>query len=101
MSQTIIITNGAHKRNGSMPPINGEARHFAHQWSWDEVEDNVHQAQNFILYATALGGFTPPIELIGPPNPPEDPRLQQLITVKMAEWARHVRRHFGMDVHVR
>lgn len=101
MAQTVIITNGAHKRNGSMPPMDGEPRHFAHQWSWDENEDNVHQAQNFILYATALGGFTPPIELIRPANPPEDEQMRQVMEVKLADWSRHVRRHFGMDVHVR
>jgi len=96
----ITITTGAHGRNVDIPPSNSSPRQFAHKWDWDEPEDNAHQAQNFIQYATALGGYVPPVILLPPPIP-EDPRDWDTIKVKMADWAGNVEAALGTTVEIR
>ena len=99
MPQTVIITKGAHTRY----PIERDPEGpqcFAHMWERDEAEDNVHQVGNFVRYATALGGFTSPVELLHDAEDP-DPRVEQANIGRRAEWARHVRRALGVEVHIR
>ena len=99
MAQTVVITKGAHTRYVIERDPEGPQQ-FAHLWDMEEAEDNVHQAQNFILYATALGGYVSPVELLHDKEDP-DPRQEQANVIKRAEWARHVKRALGVDVHVR
>ena len=99
MAQTVIITKGAHTRYTIERDPEGP-QCFAHIWELDEAEDNAHQVGNFVRYATALGGFTAPVELLHDAADP-DPRVEQTNIIKRDEWARAVKSALGVDVHVR
>jgi hypothetical protein len=96
----IIITRGAHWRNTKMPTLTDEPRQFAHRWDPDEVEDVAHQAQNFKLYAEALGGFSPPIVLLSPPMPDTGPDYDH-IKVNLSDWASIIETAMNMPVVIR
>ncbi len=96
----IVLTKGAHARNTHIPPDDGKPRQFAHRWDPDEVEDVPHQAQNFKLYADALGGYVEPIVLLSPP-PCDDPAEEAHRKVNMADWASIVRTATGKQVEIR
>lgn len=97
----IVITAGAHRRNVNMPSITDEPRQFAHRWDPDEEEDVAHQAQNFKLYADALGGYVPPIVLLSPDPMPDDQVECNHIKVNMADWASIVETATGLPVEIR
>lgn len=96
----VTITAGAHDKNVHMPESDGTPRQFAHQWSFEEVEDNAHQVSNFVKYATALGGYVGPVVLLPPPVP-ADPRDWDYIQVKMADWASMVESCLHVEVEIR
>ena len=98
---TYVITKGAHARNVHLPPFDGQPRQFAHRWDPDDVEDVAHQAQNFKLYADALGGYVPPIILIAPDPMPDDQAECNHIKVNMSDWASIVESATGMAVEIR
>ena len=97
----VTITSGAHDRNvDNIPPDNGTPRQFAHAWSFEEVEDNAHQVQNFVTYATALGNYVGPVVLLSPPEP-ADKRDWDYVQVKLADWAGMVENDLGVEVEIR
>ena len=96
---TIVVTKGSHARNVHLPPFDGEPRQFAHRWDPDDPEDVAHQAQNFTLYAKALGGYVAPIVLLAPPIP-DGPEADH-IRVNLADWKSIVETGTGMPVEIR
>ena len=96
----IVITKGAHHRNTHIPERDDEPRQFAHRWDPDSPEDVAHQAGNFKTYATALGGYVPPIVLLAPPMP-DDPNEADHIRVNLSDWASIVRTSTGHQVEIR
>lgn len=98
----VTITKGSHARNVHLPPLSDEPRQFAHRFDPDDPEDVPHQAQNFITYATALGGYVAPIVLISPPmSEAEDGPEYDHIKVELADWASVVETATGMPVEIR
>jgi hypothetical protein len=95
-----VITKGAHARNVHLPAFDDEPRQFAHRWDPDEVEDVPHQAQNFLIYAQALGGYVPPIVLLPPPKPEDDVEWAH-IQVNMGDWRDIVETATGVKVEIR
>lgn len=97
----LTITSGAHWRNTNLPTLApGEERQFAHRWDPDEPEDVAHQAQNFMQYAHALGGFVAPLVLI-PPVKTDDEVEWAHIQVNMSDWADIVETGMNMQVDIR
>lgn len=96
----ITITSGAHWRNVHLPNLEGELVQFAHRFDPDEPEDVPHQANNFLTYANALGGFTTPHVLIGPPKG-DDEIENAHIAVEMSDWAAIVSSATGSKVTIR
>lgn len=99
MSLTVVITKGSHAKNVHMPP-RSEVTHFAHQWDNDDPEDMNHQARNFVTYATALGGYEPPVYLLSGKYP-DDPALHAKMNVDMADWASVVGSALNVEVEIR
>jgi len=89
----IVITAGAHRRNVHMPELTDEPRQFAHRFDPDEAEDVPHQCQNFLSYATALGGNVGPHILLGP-----DDIVSRCF---MRDWAQIVSTATGVRVETR
>lgn len=96
----LTITKGAHARNVHLPAISDEPRHFAHRWDPDEGEDVPHQAQNFVTYARALGGFEMPVYLIAPPLS-DDEVENDHIRINMEDWRQIVETGQGWPVEMR
>jgi hypothetical protein len=96
---TVVITKGAHARNVHMSNDH-DRRHFAHQWDNDDLEDTAHQAHNFVTYATALGGYEPPVILL-PGKYPEDPADHAHMNVCLADWASIVGSALDTEVEIR
>lgn len=96
----LTITKGAHQRNVHLPAMDDEPRQFAHRWDPDEPEDVAHQVQNFLTYAQALGGYVPPIVLIGPLK--TDDEVEWAHTqVNMGDWRDMVESATGLPVEIR
>jgi hypothetical protein len=94
-----VITKGAHSRNVHMPE-RVEPVHFAHQWDNESPEDTAHQAHNFVIYATALGGFSPPVYLL-PGTYPDDPADRAEMNVCLSDWASLVGSALDTEVEIR
>lgn len=91
----VEISRGAHGRNVKLPPLSAEPRQFAHYFDPLEAEDYLHQAANFMNYASALGGNIGPHVLLGPPEKDDFTKMQ------MAEWAVNVTTATGVRVDIR
>jgi hypothetical protein len=85
----VAITAGAHWRN----PDAKQGTEYAHLFDPESPEDVAHQAQNFILYAQALGSVVEPLVLVRP----NDDELPSWV----APLEPHSARHFDpSDAHV-
>jgi hypothetical protein len=106
----VPITSGAHWRNVDIP---SDADCFAHIFDPESPEDVPHQAQNFLLYAAALGGCKAIVVariVEGGPEwviPTEEPASRHVdpeddhVAVMLSDWAAIVQSATGIEVEVR
>jgi hypothetical protein len=97
--EVVVITKGAHARNVHMPHPSEGPFQYAHRWDPDEQEDCPHQAHNFLTYAHALGGYTPPMIVLADRR--EDPNDQAEQNCHLADFASIVGTALDTEVEIR
>lgn len=94
----IVITKGDHRRNVHMPE-RGDKLQFAHRYDFSDPEGHERQAQNFIIYAQALGGYVPPVIVYADPTV-TDPNQRALMNINLADWAAIVGHALDTEVEI-
>jgi len=91
----VTITEGTRHRNPHVPP---EPRQFAH--SFDANKSREPQANNFMIYAKALGESDGPYVVLRPDTDGWDERDKVWLEVELADWRDLVETATGKKVEI-